>query len=142
MRIGLDFHETITSHPKHFRDLVETILKGGGEVYIITAVELQNSKEILKLIKQCGIKYTDIDVITFTDYDKVPQLKLAKAKERKIDFMIDDRLDTCQLMTNRGITGLGVAQRGTHGNIVSSIEERKGRGVGSLPSRIENNDVW
>lgn len=146
LRVGIDYYETITTHPSHFRQLAETIIAGGGEVYIITAVEIQNANKVKEEISKTGVKYTDIDVVVYEDYDKVPEQKLLKAKERKIDFMIDDRVDTCQTVTNRGITGLTIMQRSyPNANIVSGERDngrletngqssRRNRGSGHLPN--------
>lgn len=106
IRLGLDFYDTISVAPKIYRKLAHSVIAGGGEVHIITAVAPQNVRRVQTAIRRARVPTTCVHVVTFTNYQDVPQLKAAKAKELKLDMFVDDRLDTCQRMYGTRILAL------------------------------------
>lgn len=106
MKIGIDFYDTITVSPKIYKKLAETIIAGGGEIHIITAVKSENEERVRADVKQSNLPHTELHVVAFTDYEDVPLLKAKVAGKLGLDMLIDDRKDTCELMYFSHIVGL------------------------------------
>lgn len=106
MKLGLDFYGTIEKNPKTFKRLAETILAGGGEVHILTAVYPENDRRAEKDIRHSHVPYTQLHLIHFDNYLLVPQLKAQKAKQLGLDLVIDDRPDTCEFLRLHHILAL------------------------------------
>jgi hypothetical protein len=103
-RLGLDFYDTISTHKKGLKKLAQFVLDSGGEVHIISAINPENDKRLLKDVKGTYIKYTRLHIVHFTHYNDVPMLKRKLAKQLRLDMFIDDRQDTCSEMLNYNIT--------------------------------------
>jgi len=106
IKIGLDFHGTITNDPDFFRELSELAMDKGHEVHIITGGFHKSEAGILK---EYGIKHTQVfsmydyfkglDKVTYcedgtfrVDDEIWDKTKGEYCKEYGIDFMIDDTL--------------------------------------------------
>lgn len=106
MNLGLDLYGTITKNPPKFAKLAQTVIDGGGKVYIITAIAPQNVKQALKDARKSHVPHTDVVTLTYGEYFEVPPLKVAACKEYEIDIMVDDRIDTIKACYANGILGL------------------------------------
>ena len=64
IRIGLDFHGVIDTHPKTFSDLSNRVISKGGEIHIITGAHIDSGfrEHLIKL----GIRWTHM--YSITDY--------------------------------------------------------------------------
>jgi hypothetical protein len=108
MRLGLDFHGVLDTNPDLFMKIAKAIINDGGEVFIITGLELND--ELITTLKKLGNGekwYTNIYSIT-SDLEKkykstfdakggkhFDNLLWDKAKadfcrNKKIDIHIDD----------------------------------------------------
>jgi hypothetical protein len=110
--VGIDYHDTISTYPRLFKELAQQILSAGGSVHIVSAVGPSHEKEYTKAIRRCGVPYTSIEIIVYEQHWQAPKLKLHLAESLGIEMMIDDRLDTCQLFASRGILALKVCNFG------------------------------
>lgn len=105
MIIGLDFYDTITMEERRFKKLTDSLVTGGAEVYIISAIKQENLKRLQKDFRKShniGVLHP----VFFENYGQVPKLKYQACKELGVDFMIDDRIDVCQYIAAHGIPTL------------------------------------
>lgn len=108
MILGLDYHDTISSYPDHFRFLARSVLAEGGQVHIISACSEANANKYGKQIMRAKVPNTSIHMVVYEQHYQAPKLKLNLAKELGVTLMIDDRADTCALFAAHGIAALRV----------------------------------
>jgi hypothetical protein len=101
MTLGLDFYDTITTNPKKYKQLADTVIKGGGAVCIITAVEERNVKRARNAVRTSHVPHTHLEVLTYTHWHEVPALKRQACQRLHVDIMIDDRQDVREALSSR-----------------------------------------
>lgn len=106
MKLGLDFYKTITVCPRIYKKLAETILAGGGQVHIITAVKPKNVEKVKTELAATSIPYTELHIIEFENYDDIPELKAQICGSLDLDMLIDDMLPTVELVYKSHIVGI------------------------------------
>lgn len=105
MILGLDYYGTISKHPQSYRELAEAVIQF-DEVYIISAVKTGNRQRAEREIKKSGVQCTAIKVIEYDKLSQVKQLKLEACLELGVRVMIDDRQETVEYLSSKGIVGL------------------------------------
>ncbi len=104
LKVGLDIHGVITDDPDKYRLLAETIIRGGGEIHILSGSAIPNLKKELEKYK---IPFTHIFSITTHHEDLGAKVEWIKGlpymadelwdptkaeycKKHGVHFMIDD----------------------------------------------------
>lgn len=105
MILGVDFYGTVDRNPKLYKKLINHILDGGGAVHLISQVEKGHLKKAGNDIRKSHIKFSGVHIIE-CDFKDAPQKKLEKCRELKVQMFIDDRSDTCKLLSKYGILSL------------------------------------
>ena len=108
MKVGLDYHDTISAHPDAFRQLATALLAAEHEVHIISAVGPNHVKQYTKEIKRSKVPATAVHMLVYDRHYQAPKLKLEKCIDIGINLFIDDRADTCALLAAHGILALKV----------------------------------
>ena len=121
MNIGIDFYDTITSDPSKFRRLVRGLEEKGCQVFIISAVKRENMGRLAVDYEKSRVGGKLVPVI-FDSYFDVPKLKLGECQRLGVSELIDDRADTCKLLSDNGIRG--THYRGWKGSDFMKIYER------------------
>ena len=104
--LGLDFYGTIDQNPKVYKRLAENVLAGGGQVYIISAVKINNSDKLRKAVKTSKVPYSELCIVNFEDLAQIPRLKLTVCKEKYVTIMIDDMVKVTELLNANGVVAL------------------------------------
>lgn len=90
MVLGIDFYDTITAWPVAIRKLSETILAGGGQVHIVSAVKRKNEDKTRRHIKDSRVPFTTVNLVFYEKYADIPKLKVPVYKELGCDIIIED----------------------------------------------------
>lgn len=106
MILGLDFYKTITVCPRVYKKLAETILAGGGQVHIITAVKSKNVEKVKVELAATDVPYTELHIVEFTEYNDIPELKAQVCGRLELDMLIDDMRETVELVYKSHIVGV------------------------------------
>ncbi len=92
MNIGIDFDNTITEHPRLFKDLVSSLSKG-NKIYIISSCDKKKAARLPSVCKEkagklakWGISYKELLLAE----EPIPKNKAKMCVKYKIDIMIDD----------------------------------------------------
>jgi hypothetical protein len=104
MNIGADFFGTLTGDRN--RGLLYGILQRlqpDCKVHVISHVRVGNKDQTRGIIESQGFRFDSINVVESDDYAEAPQLKLEVCQRLGIELFIDDRLDTCELLSKYGI---------------------------------------
>ena len=104
MIIGFDFQDTISAHPKVFRNLATALMPFGHTVYIISAVKKQNVSKRIEEVKRSKVPHAHLELVVYDDYLSIPQKKLEACKRLGVKLMIDNNGDVCQLLARHKIT--------------------------------------
>lgn len=103
MKIGFDFYGTIDTEPNKFKRLMQEARANGDEVYIISAIQYNNTDKLRGNARRFFGTATLVPVYANT-YMEQPMAKLRTCSVMGIDLMIDNRADTCQLLKQHGIS--------------------------------------
>ncbi len=106
--IGLDYHQTISAHPKLFKKLATALMAQGSLVYIVTAVQRHRTAIVKDLVKKSKVPHTGLEIVVYEDYDDIPQLKLQACKRLGVRLLFDDNPATCKLLKEHGILAVQV----------------------------------
>ena len=112
MKIALDYYNTISQHPDFFRRFAQTLIDGGADVYIISAVGDKRLKETggwdkyLAEIESFNIPCSGICIVHFMTEQEIPDLKYQLCKTQGIELLIDDRPETIEYFNSRKILAL------------------------------------
>lgn len=101
MIIGIDYHNTITSNPKLFTKLIDSLLGAQHTVCIVTAVRATNVAKTRHALRR--VPRSHIEIIIFENYEDIPRLKLEACKRLGIKMMFDDMPEVCDLLAEHKI---------------------------------------
>lgn len=101
LRFGIDIDGTITRAPLHFKRLIESLIKHGDEVYIVTGREEDIRQETEELLERLGIRYTELIMRHRGWQGTVADFKVREVKRKRIHLMIDDNAETCWAIQQR-----------------------------------------
>jgi hypothetical protein len=63
MRLALDIDGTITSDPDFFARLAQDVIRGGGEVHVVSSRSPEARRETLSELSQFGIRFSALHLI-------------------------------------------------------------------------------
>lgn len=113
MRIGLDYHQTISQYPGYFRRLAEMHKTYGDQVYVVSAMgkDSKHKGTIHAKVADLKIPVTFVSEVYFDDSVQSPELKLAECNRLGIEVFYDDRDDVCRLLNKNGILAMRVTRK-------------------------------
>ena len=108
MKIGLDFHDTISYAPDFF---VKFIREWDGDVYIVTGTPPSKLNEVERDLKKIGLKKEDFkDILLGFEYEKenmdLAKHKLKLLKDNNIQVYVDDNPFYVSYVKDHGILAL------------------------------------
>jgi len=89
MKLGLDIHGVIDTHPDEYVALAQAVLDAGGEVHILTG-ELDTPK-LRQQLKSFGIKYTTLFSISTYHLGKGTAIRYDEKGDPHMDEILWDR---------------------------------------------------
>ncbi len=103
MRLGLDIDGTITADPVLFGERASTVIKNGGEVYVVTSRSPEARVETMTELRELGISYSTLHLLPRISaaqwlcphreldwYQRHMWLKVAYALEYRLECFVDD----------------------------------------------------
>ncbi len=103
MRLGIDIDGTITADPLFFRARASAILKGGGEVHVVSSRSPEARVETEAELREYGVRYSTLHLLPHISdaqqlcphieldwYQRHMWLKVAYALEYQLDCFVDD----------------------------------------------------
>lgn len=108
MILSLDFHNTITKNPKMFKRISGALLQAGFQVYIISALKRPTDPRRKKDVLNCKIPNSGVELVYFSDYSEIPELKLEACRRLGVKIMIDDMPSVCEKLAEEGIITLQI----------------------------------
>lgn len=103
MVVGLDYHNTIDKDERLFKKLATAWRTQGIQVYIISALKIPSSEDLLKLRTKCKVPNDGIEIVFFKDYKEIADLKYRACKRYSVDLLFDDSPATCKYLAKKGI---------------------------------------
>jgi acid phosphatase class B len=111
LKIGLDYWQVISHYTEYFRDFAQKMMAAGHEIYIVTAVGKERSKDVFRHIDETGVPHTDKIAVIFKDPKESPELKLQACLDLGISVFYDDRDDVCRLLNQNDIIAMRVTRK-------------------------------
>lgn len=108
MRVGLDYHNTITKDEKFFTRLSTSLKAAGIPVFIVSALKNPSSPDKKKEVLKCKVPNDGIELVYFKDYDEIKDLKLDACKKLHITHFYDDMESVCKHLARNGIVTMQV----------------------------------
>lgn len=118
MRVAFDFGGTLSNSTNHpvLRELARLMIKGGIEVFVISAVEegAHNRARILNEIGELGLDFCGVHLVprqidgngraTF----ETGRSKAFAMRQLAIDLLFDDEPEVCRAVRDEGLAALEV----------------------------------
>lgn len=126
MRLGLDIDGTINADPVFFGSRASTVIKGGGEVHVVTSRSPEARAETVTELRELGISYSTLHLLPHISaaqwlcphreldwYQRHMWLKVAYALEYRLQYFVDDDPKVLALFYRyaRGIKALSFLDR-------------------------------
>lgn len=106
LRVGFDFYDTVSAHPKAYRKLASAVLESGGSVFVISAIEAGKEKKLLVDIRRTHLPYTSVHPVLYSHFSEIPKLKRSVIASLHLDFYIDDMGSTISALSGLPVIGL------------------------------------
>jgi hypothetical protein len=101
LSFGIDIDGTISQAPRHFRWLIDALLRRGDNVYIITARPENRVRETEAFLASFGIGYTELVLFPMDWTGTIADFKVKVVLERGVHMMIDDDIENCWAIEQR-----------------------------------------
>ena len=84
--------------------LIDALVKAGHKVYVISAAGKDREHTTPEMIGALGLpEGVEVYMCIWSHQLEAPELKYQKCKELGIDMFFDDRKDTCDYLSARGV---------------------------------------
>lgn len=113
IHISFDFGATITRAPELFARWAHTIIRGGGQVSMITTVAFVDGKPTVEESTPRENWLDEFQLrqhvkIFYCDHGKLTRKKADECKFQGVDMHVDNSHTQCEEVNKRGILALGV----------------------------------
>jgi hypothetical protein len=88
VRISFDIGGVLSKHPNVFRPMVEALVRGGAEVFVIT--DIPDHAKAVALVRGNGYDVAENRILNACYTDHAERCKEQLIREHKIDLHIDD----------------------------------------------------
>lgn len=109
MILGLDLYDTVTAYPVAFRRLAESVIAGGGQVHIVSAIKRVNAERSARHLKDARIPYTSVQWVYYERHEDMPKLKVPIYKDLGCDIIVDDNEFVVAEARARGLCALHIS---------------------------------
>ena len=109
MIYGFDWWKTLSHHQETLMPLIRALALAGHDIWVISACGYDRSKStpeaIWEALDRYGLKsHVSVQMVIWDiDQKDAPRLKYEACKELGVDLFFDDREDTCDYLSSRGI---------------------------------------